>query len=106
MKVLEDKGKELVFAGQTYMVRMSLSNMFEIENKLNIDFSDLVISYKTLPVILSVMINDYVSTHPELNLEPVTAQTISDELTINDVPDLIRLVQSTIAGDKPTEKNS
>ena len=74
MEILKEKGKQLVVFGNKYEVIMSLDNLAKIQEALG-PLEELKLDFKTIPVIIGILIEDHCERHPEA--EKITAEEIS-----------------------------
>ena len=64
MEILKEKGTPVTILGNKYSLTISLKTMAKIEEKLG-DLAQLMLNYKTIPTIVSLMVDDYCDHHPE-----------------------------------------
>lgn len=64
MEILKEKGTPVTIFGNKYSLTISLKTMAKIEEKLG-DLAQLMLNYKTIPTIVSLMVDDYCDHHPE-----------------------------------------
>lgn len=64
MEILKEKGTPVTIFGNEYSLTISLKTMAKIEEKLG-DLAQLMLNYKTIPTIVSLMVDDYCDHNPE-----------------------------------------
>ena len=101
MEILKDKGTEVTIFGKTYSLVMSLTALEKIEDQLS-NLEDLMLNYKTVPVILKILIDEYCEMHPDA--ENISIEDLKRNLVPRDIKILTPLIIQMLNGEN-SEKN-
>jgi len=82
MEILREKGTPVTIFGHEYRLTISLKTMARIEEKLG-DLTKLMLNYKTIPTIVSMMVDDYCDHNSEA--VRISEEEISDRFDASDV---------------------
>lgn len=102
MEILKDKGTEVTIFGQKYSLVMSLTALEKIEDQIS-NLENLMLNYKTVPVILKVLIDEYCEDHPEA--KNISMEELKRNLVPSDIKMLEPLLIKMLIGEN-TEKNA
>lgn len=101
MEILRDKGTEVVIFGKKYNLVMSLIALEKIEDQLS-NLESLMLNYKTVPVILKILIDEYCEMNPEA--ENISLEVLKRNLTPADIRMITPLLIQMLNGEN-SEKN-
>lgn len=101
MEILRDKGTEVVIFGKKYNLVMSLIALEKIEDQLS-NLESLMLNYKTVPVILKILIDECCEMNPEA--ENISLEVLKRNLTPADIRRLTPLLIQMLNGEN-SEKN-
>ena len=82
MEILKEKGTLVTIFGNEYSLTISLKTMAKIEEALG-DLTKLMLNYKTIPTIVSFMVDDYCDHHHEA--KRISVDEIADRFDASDV---------------------
>lgn len=102
MEILREKGTPVTIFGNEYRLTVSLRTMSRIEEKLG-DLTELSLNYKTIPTIVSLMVDDYCDHHPEG--VRISAEEIEDRFDASDVQYFQKLIFRVLNPEDETLKN-
>jgi hypothetical protein len=95
MEILKDKGKKITIFGYEYTLTISLRTISRMTEKLG-SLEELMLNYETIPVILSLMVQDYCEKHPDAPTEACDAETLRSYLDPTDIRHLQEFIQSIL----------
>lgn len=101
MEILKDKGTKITIFGQEYRLVMSLTALEKIEEEIS-DLEKLMLNYKTVPVILKILINEYCENNPDA--KNITLEELKKNLVPSDIKKLEPLLIKLLIGEE-SEKN-
>ena len=102
MEILKEKGTPVTIFGNEYRLTVSLRTMSRIEEKLG-DLTELLLNYKTIPTIVSLMVDDYCDHHPEG--VRISVEEIEDGFDASDVQYFQKLIFRILNPEDETLKN-
>ena len=89
MEILKEKGKKITVFGHEYEIIMSLENLAKMQEKLG-DLSELKLDYKSIPVILEILIGDYCDRNPDA--ERISAEDLIKNIGPSSIPGLQKFI--------------
>ena len=101
MEILKDKGTKIIIFGQEYRLVMSLTALEKIEEEIS-DLEKLMLNYKTVPVIMKILIDEYCEDHPDA--KNISLEELKKNLVPSDIKKLEPLLIKLLIGED-SEKN-
>ncbi|HCK87188.1 MAG TPA: hypothetical protein DHW39_00095 [Erysipelotrichaceae bacterium] len=102
MEILKEKGTPVTIFGNEYSLTISLKTMAKIEEALG-DLTKLMLNYKTIPTIVSFMVDDYCDHHPEA--KRISVDEIVDGFDVSDVTYFQKLILNILNPEDEPLKN-
>ena len=101
MEILKEKGKQLKVFGHDYEVIMSLENLAKMQEALG-PLEELKLDFKSIPVILEILIGDYCDKHPEA--ERISSEEIARGIGPSSLAELQKFIFSLLNPPELVEK--
>lgn len=102
MEILKEKGTPVTIFGNDYELTISIKTMARMEEKLG-DLTQLMLNYKTIPTIVSLMVDDYCDHHP--NGVRISEEEITDRFDASDVVFFQNLIRKVLNPEDEALKN-